>query len=138
MSDDPRETNKETATRLFLEVFDHKDLDAADGLLAPDVVFHNAGTDIVGIAGWKAWAAEWLTGFPDTRATVDFVMAEADRVLYHWRAEGTHTGEFRGRAATGRKIAASGLTLCRVVGGRVVEVWDETEAFGEFEALTVS
>ena len=25
--------------------------------------------------------AEWLTGFPDTRTSVDFVMAEADRVL---------------------------------------------------------
>jgi steroid delta-isomerase-like uncharacterized protein len=138
MADETLEASKSLAVRLFYDVFDRHDLDVADGLLAPDVVFHNAGTDIRGVEAWKAWAEEWLTGFPDTRVRVDFTMAEDDRVLYHWRADGTHTGLFRGQPATGRHVSASGLSLNRIDEGKIVEIWDETEAFGEFEALTVT
>jgi steroid delta-isomerase-like uncharacterized protein len=138
MTNEALETNKAVATQLFIDVFDHHDLGAADAFLSPDVVFHNAGTDIRGVEGWKAFARDWLIGFPNTRVTIDFVMAEDDQVLYHWRAEGTHTGEFRGRPATGRHLTASGLSLCRLESGKIREIWDETEAFGEFERLTIT
>lgn len=131
-------TNKELAIRLFVEVFDHHDLSAVDGLLGPGFVFHNAATDIHGPAGWKAFAAEWINGFSDLHVVVDFAIAEDDRVLLHWRAEGTHTGEFRGTPATGRRISASGLTLMRFSDGEIFEMWDETAAFGRLESLTVT
>jgi len=132
------ESNKGIAIRLYRETFNNHDLGIADDLLAPDLVFRNAGSEIRGCEGWRAFAGGWLTGFPDVSLTVDFAMADDDRVLLHWRAEGTHTGEFRGVPATGRRVTASGLTLLRVSSGKIAEMWDETEAFGELQALIVT
>ncbi len=65
-------------------------------------------------------------------------MAEEDRVLLHWQAEGTHQGAFRGTPATGRRVSASGLTLIRISAGKIEEMWDEVEAFGTLQPLTVT
>lgn len=138
MVEDVRETNKAIAIRLFTDVFDRHDLDAADVHLAPDVVFHNAGKVIHGVGGWKAFAGEWIGGFPDTRMTVDFAMAEGDRVLIHWQAEGTHEGVFFGRPATGRRLVTSGLSLFRLSSGRIEEIWDQTEFLGEAQPFSIS
>ena len=132
------ESNKGIAIRLYCETFDNHDLGIADDLLAPGFVFHDAGSEFRGREGWKAFAGDWLTGFPDLSLDVDFAMAEEDRVLLHWRGEGTHTGEFRGVPGTGRRISASGLTLFRFSSGKIEEMWDEVEAFGELQALTVT
>ncbi len=129
---------KDIAIRLYRETFNNHDLGIADDLLAPDFVFHNAGSEIRGREGWRAIAGGWLTGFPDLSLTVDFAMADNDRVLLHWRAEGTHTGDFRGVPATGQLVAAAGLTLFRVSSGKIEEMWDETEAFGKMQAFTVT
>ena len=138
MSENPAEQNKASAIRLMIEAYDNHNLDVADELLAEEVVFHNAGTEIHGIEGWKTFTNEWITGFADADLSVDFAMAEDDRVLLHWRAVGTHTGVFRGTQATGRHVSASGFTLLRFAVGKVVEIWDETEAFGDLEGLSVS
>lgn len=135
---DAQATNKATAIRLFTEVFGGHDVDAADAYLAAGVVFHNGGKQLRGPEGWKVFAKDWIEGFPDTQMVVDFAMAEDDRVLIHWRAEGTHRGEFFGRSPTGRRLTVSGLTLFRFSSGKIEEMWDQTEAFGEVEAFTIT
>jgi steroid delta-isomerase-like uncharacterized protein len=138
MTEATSESNKAAAIRLYEAAFTHRNVDLADELLAPDVVFHSAGTEIRGRDGWKAFVGEWLEGFPDARLNVDFAMAEGDRVLLHWRAEGTHTGDFRGTPATGRTVSASGLNLFRLSSGQIEEIWDQPAAFGDLQALTVT
>ena len=131
-------SNKAAAVRLYLETFQNHNLDVAEELLSPSLVFHNARGEIRGHDGWKAFVEGWLTGFPDMRLTIDFSIADEDRVLLHWRAQGTHTGEFRGTAATGQRVSASGLTLFRFSSGKIQEIWDELAAFGELQTLTIS
>lgn len=138
MADDTLELNKSIAAQFFTAAFGEQRLDVASALLAPDVVFHNAGNEVVGPAGWITFASDWTTGFPDTRVTVDFAIAEDDRVLIHWRAAGTHSGPFHGRPASGRSLSASGFTLFRIVDGTIREIWDQTEAFGELENFTLT
>lgn len=137
MAGDVLEANKATAIRFYTQVFGGHDPDIAADYLVPDVVFHVAGRRLDGAGEWKAFAAEWVRGFPDTEMEVDFAMAEDDRVLIHWRATGTHEGEFHGRAPTGRRLAASGVVLFRLAGGRIEEIWDQTEVFGDAEPFTI-
>jgi len=131
------ESNKAAAVRLYLETFQNHDFDVAEELLSPGLVFHNAGREIRGHDGLRVFVEGWLTGFPDLRLTIDFLIADEDRVLLHWRGQGTHTGEFRGIPATGRRVSASGLTLLRFSSGKIEEMWDEVAAFGELQALTI-
>lgn len=132
------ESNKAAAVRLYLETFDKHNPDVAEELLSPSLLFHNAGSEIRGHEGWRAFVEGWLTGFPDLSLAVDFSIAEEDRVLLHWRAQGTQSGEFRGTPPTGRRITASGLTLIRSSGGKIQEMWDEVAAFGDLQTLIVS
>ena len=130
-------TNKAAAIRLYVETFHHHH-DVAEELLSRDLVFHNAGSEIRGHDGWRAFVDGWLTGFPNLHFTVDFSIADEDRVLLHWRADGAHTGEFRGIPATGRHVSASGLTLLRCSAGKIQEMWDEAAAFGELQTLAIT
>jgi steroid delta-isomerase-like uncharacterized protein len=136
MAPQSAESNKAAAVRLYVETLDRHNPDVARELISESLVFHDAADEIRGRDGWMRFVGEWLTGFPDLRLTIDFSIAEQDRVLLHWRAQGTHTGPFRGRPATGRRIAASGLTLFRFSSGRIEEMWDEVAAFGELQTLT--
>lgn len=132
------ESIKDIAADFIRETYNNHNLGLADDVLVPNFAFHNAGKEIRGRDAWKQHVEEWLTGFPDLRVTIGFTMAEGDRVLLHWQAEGTHQGEFRGTLATGRRVLASGLTLFRISSGKIEEMWDEVEAFGTLQPLTVT
>jgi predicted ester cyclase len=128
---------KSAAVRFYLGSFDAKDPEGVRDLASPDLVFHDAGADLEGWEAWVAFARGWIDGFPDLSLEVPFVMAEGDQVLLHWRGGGTHLGSFRTRAATGRRISASGLALLRFSEGLIAEIWDEVSAFGRLERLVV-
>lgn len=128
--------NKNVAIQLYERTFNDRDLTAVEELTVPGLVFHDAGTDL-GRDGWVWVAGQWLSGFRDLSFSVAFAMAEGDRVLLHWEAQGTHHGEFRGHPPTGKLISLSGLTLMRLSGGKIAEIWDQVSAFGQLQALNV-
>ena len=42
-----------------------------------------------------------------------------------WTAEGTNTGEGNGLPATGKKVKGRGITIWRIVNGKIKEEWSE-------------
>ena len=67
--------------------------------------------------------------FPDRVDIIEEVIAEGDRVGLLFRVTGTHTGNFFGIPATGRRIDVYELAMLRIVNGQMVEGWfmmDET------------
>jgi hypothetical protein len=65
----------------------------------------------------------YRTAFPDLKATVDDIFAEGDRVAYRWSTRGTHLGDWLGIPPTGNHMAATGISIFRIAGGKVVEGW---------------
>ena len=61
--------------------------------------------------------------FPDAQVTLEDIFAEGDRVAYRLTIRGTHTGEFLGVPASGRKVAVSLIAIVRVADGQLVEEW---------------
>ncbi len=66
-----------------------------------------------------------FAGFPDAHWTVEDQIAEDDRVVTRWTFVGTHRGDFAGIPATGRPVTMTGITIDRLIGGRIVEEWEE-------------
>jgi predicted ester cyclase len=66
---------------------------------------------------------------------VDDVIAEDDKVVVRWRLLGTHLGDFRGIAPTGRAIALDGIAIYRVDGGKLMERWVVTDLYGVLEEI---
>ena len=71
------------------------------------------------VAGFKERLATSRAPFPDLTFHIDELVAEGDRVVISWSMRGTRQEEIAGRAASGRSIAALGMTLDSFADGRI-------------------
>jgi steroid delta-isomerase-like uncharacterized protein len=123
-------------SRRFTELFGTDDGSLADALFTEDVVFHGLqGGDLHGIEATKAFIAAYRTAFPDARSTVEDQVAEGEKVVTRWRARGTHTGVLGELPPTGRAFDVGGITIERIVDGRIAEVWVARDELGMLHQL---
>jgi steroid delta-isomerase-like uncharacterized protein len=123
---------KAIARRLLDEAFNSGNLDVVDELLAPEFVNHDAALPepTTGIEAAKASIGGYRAAFPDLRITIDEQLAEGELVTTRWTARGTHQGELFGMAPTGKQGTVTGITIDRIVDGRIVESWTNWDTFG--------
>jgi steroid delta-isomerase-like uncharacterized protein len=135
---DVSSANKELSRR-FTELFSTGDERLADTLLSDDVTFHGTRGDgeIRGLAAMKAFVAAYRRAFPDARSTVLDQVSEGDKVVTRWSARGTHNGELGPIAPTGREFEMEGITIERIVGGKIAEVWVARDELGLLRQLGV-
>lgn len=127
MSDDLG-ARKDRSRLLYERVFGLGDLDAADELLAPDVLNHGPGVpDSTGTEGIKRQADLLRTAFPDLEVILNDQLGEGDKVCSFWTGRGTHTGPLNLPGAslppTGTAISFQEMRIDRHAGGRIVEAW---------------
>ena len=124
---DRREANKDIVRRM-LDASDRGDLDAILELYAPDYVEHSPSGVRRGAAGredLRRVLSAMLVAFPDTRHTLHDLVAEGDTVVARLSATATHTGPLFGHPPTGKAVSLSGITIYRIVEGRIAERWAE-------------
>ena len=116
--------NKQLVRESIERVWGQQRLDEVERYLSPDFVDHGAlpGTP-PGPAGFADGARRLLAAFPDARNEIHDIVAEGDRVVVRWTMTGTHTGGGLGIPATGRAVRITGITMSRVVDGRITEHW---------------
>ena len=130
------ETNKAFIRRFYEEVWNRRRYGATFEFFASDGVRHELSGPVRGGAGGIARNAEvWCAAFPDTRCTVEDVIAEGDRVVARWTMTATHQGEWRGVPPTGNQIRFQGVNIYRLEGGKVAEIWNFRDDLGLFEQL---
>ena len=127
-SDDLATRRKALAARLYRDVFGAGKVDAADVILAADIVSHGPGMPPrVGTDGIKLQAMVLRGAMPDLRVELRDQLADGDRVASRWFAYGTHTGPLRlptGEVApSGRAITFEEMRIDRFVGERITESW---------------
>ena len=133
------EQNKAIVRRWLEEGWTNGNLAVADELIDPGFVVHGAGGQAVptGPEGVKQLVSAWRTGFPDGRMNIDDLFAEDDKVVIRMTWVGTHTGDFYGRAATGRPVSVTSIGIDRVANGKIVEGWGEVDMLGLYEQIGV-
>jgi predicted ester cyclase len=67
----------------------------------------------------------FVVGFPDQRVTVEMIIAEGDHVATYGAYKATHTGPMGDIPATGKTVDVKMLTIFRIEGGRIAELWVE-------------
>jgi steroid delta-isomerase-like uncharacterized protein len=67
--------------------------------------------------------ADMRRAFPDLEMVIEQQIAEGSWVATRVTFRGTHTGEFAGVPATGRRIEYAGTAVDRLEDGKVVEMW---------------
>lgn len=87
------EDNKALVRRLVAEVVNKRDIDAIDELASGPVA-----------RAARGWIGPFRESFPDFSMEIVSLIAEDDLVVAHFKCSGTHQGEWRGRAPTGRRF----------------------------------
>ena len=75
--------------------------------------------------------------FPDRRFVVEDMIAEGDKVSARFTMRGTHKGEFRGIAPSGREVMMAGIDMIRLAEGKMVEDRVEVDQLGMMQQLSV-
>ncbi len=131
------EQNKLQARRFFEEAWNRGDLAVLDEILAGDYVGHAPTGDIHGREGGKQLIVGGRRGFPDIHFTIEDELAEGDRVAFRWTSHGTHLGEFQGIPPTGKPMVTTGMSICRVASGKLIETWTNGDMLSMLQQLGV-
>lgn len=124
------EENKEKVRHWFTEVVNGKtDLDTfyaeLDATISRKFVDHDMPNSEQGYANLKSLLPGIFHAAPDVHFTVLQLIGEADYVAVRVQGEATHTGEFMGKPATGKKITWTENEIYRFEDGKIVESWGE-------------
>ena len=96
----------------------------------PDLQGYFPGMPPIDVEGHKQYSAAMYAAFPDLNRPIDDLVAEGDKVVARWRAEGTHKGPFMGSPPTGKFVSTTGITIFRLKDGKIVEEWGQSDTIG--------
>lgn len=131
---------REVARGFFREIWNEGDESAIDRYIAEDA----AGNDPqfgIGRESFRGQWRKWREAFPDIHFALEEVVADPEQqvVVSRWILTGTHRGDFRGVAATGRKISVDGVSIDRIDNGMVVsgfDAWDSRTLFDQLSGTS--
>src|SRR5215208_7477197 len=109
--------------------------DALAEVYAEDIVVHEPDEDVRGVEGLKQFVTMIRSAIPDLRITLEEDIAEGDKVVSRWRAQGTHRGELMGIAPTSNQVIITGITIHRIEEGKIVEEWENWDALGLMQQI---
>ena len=133
------ESNKALSRRVLEEAFNAGNIDAIDELVTTDFVNHDAALPeaMIGPEAAKATISGYRTAFPDLRITIEEQIADDQGVATRWSAKGTHEGDLMGMPPTGKQSTVTGITIDRIVDGRIAESWTNWDTLGMLQQLGV-
>jgi steroid delta-isomerase-like uncharacterized protein len=132
------ERNKAVVRRFIEEVQNKKNMDVFDELNAEDFVNLSAPPGMpTDREGGKMYLGGFLSAFPDSKVTVDDMIAEGDRVATKKTLTGTHTGEFMGIPASGNRVTLQFVDILRLRDGRIIEHWLSMDQLSFMQQLGV-
>ncbi len=134
------ERNKNTISNLLPAVINTGRLDLCERYLSADRVDHQDYGMPAGMAdghdGFKRVLGMFRDAFPDLRLTVEFFVADSDKLVAYVVTEGAHIGPFMGAPATGKRFKARGADIFAFnEAGLVPDRWGAFDALGVMRQL---
>jgi predicted ester cyclase len=124
--EDRSQDYKEMINRLFEEVWNKGNAEAADEFYAPGDY----------LEGLKQVARELNAAFPDYHVTINDMVVEGDKIAVYWTGRGTHQGEWQGIAPTGRHVSVEGIDIEYLSDGQIVKEEGVIDMMGMMRQLT--
>jgi steroid delta-isomerase-like uncharacterized protein len=131
-----QQRNKVLVQRFVQRVMNRRDAESAGDFHIANIALHGGPMgETRDLDGYRARLEDLFMAFPDLEMELLDCVAEADRVAVRATLTGTHRGEFRGIAATGKRISGTGASTFRVVDARIVEEWWHHDLFGILQQI---
>jgi len=131
------EESKTLAHRFHMDIVVEGKLNVADEILSSDFVAHAPVPPefTKGPEGFKKWATALRTGLAGIWMKHYETIAEGDLVMIRWEGGGMHTGDLMGVPPSGNSVTVTGIDLFRIVGGKIVEMWQEQDVLGMMQQI---
>jgi predicted ester cyclase len=126
------ERNKAIARR-FSQVWGSGDLEILDELASLDLTVHFPAFPqvIKGIPAFKERLKRLRSAFGDVDIRIEEEIAEGDKVVLRWSFSAIHQAEFPpGIRPTGKRLKWTGISIYRIVNGKVVDERGEEDLLG--------
>lgn len=114
---------------------DKQETSTFDALVSPRVVVEVGSSAPIGLDEWRANLEAFYRGFPDGRHVIEELLVVGSRGVSRCRFVGSHTGEFQGRAPTGKKVSVGVIHIDRFQGDMVVSHRGQMDMHGLFAQL---
>ena len=130
--------NIHLVNRWYQEVWNEGNIQTIHELLSPDAVgIGQVGSEVElhGPQEFISFREQFRSAFPD----IDFKVVDAfgadDKVVVRWSARMTHRGDTLGVPATGKPVRVTGITIIRIVNGKIVAGWENWDQLGMLQQI---
>jgi steroid delta-isomerase-like uncharacterized protein len=131
------ELNKAIARRYF-KAYETGDIEAVMEFMSPNHVLHPEGGGApMNLYQRKRDEQVFFSAFSNVQTTVDDQVAESDKVASRITMHCTHTGEYQGIPATGKRISITYMDIALIKEGKIVEEWVEFDVRSILNQITV-
>ena len=133
------EKNKQLVRRAVELIWNGAKYDHLEEFITSDFVVHTSlpENQVHGVQGIRQFYTGLRNAFPDISFTIHDQVAEGDKVVTYWAAEGTHKGNFKGIPATGRHFRITATVIDRIENGKVRECWSNVDELSLLQQLGV-
>lgn len=118
--------NKELISRYYERVFNGREVEAISEYWADEKMCEAVTRGCL----------SYFDSFPDLHISLDELIAEDDKVFVRSTMTGTHDGEYKGIAPTGRNVAADCAEVYRLADGKIAGYWCLLNVAGMMRQLT--
>ena len=115
------EENKALVRRLY-ELVNRKEIATAFELFDPGYCEHSTSQTMF-LEEVKNLDRMFVVAFPDIISTLEYMVAEGDKVAIRVTWRGSHKGQFMGIPPTGNRIEMTNTAIYRIAEGRLAENW---------------
>lgn len=124
------------ALERYYELFNQKEFDKCDQLIAPGFISHRTTGDVFK-EHMKKGIEMLVLAFPDMRLSIEHIVAEGDMVSFREVVTATHTGNFMGIPPTGKPFRMINACTLRVTNGKWAEAWTTIDDLNMLQQIGV-
>lgn len=124
----PEDNRRQIVTELY-RIFDNDDVATLPDIVSETLVDHDLESDtITGYQNLEGLIIGLNQGFSDIQHQLQEVhLIDDDRIFVRWRMTATHSGEFFGIPASGKRVDFNGHDLFVIREGKISEQWHVEE-----------
>ena len=131
------EENKNLVRFYFDEILNKKNLDGIEPVITGDSFFRAPNMpEARGCEETRQAVLAVHTAFPDICYAIEDMIAEGDRVVARWSVTGTQKGEWMGIKPTGKALSISGVSIFRILEGKIAEQLVQFDSLGAIKQLS--
>ncbi len=122
---DAAETAAKQVLNRYLEIFNLGNMDLVSTTIDSAHFLEEPAMPerIVGRDGFSEWVLGYRAAYSDLNLSFNEIIIKDNNCVVHWTFTGTHDGPLGDLEPTGNKFKVSGMTLMRMVDGKITEEW---------------